>query len=56
MDRLMFLTAAYAAVWLISFAYIFILVRRNRALQQRLDQMEQTVTKLQQTHGSPTVD
>jgi CcmD family protein len=56
MDRLAFLTAAYAAVWLISFGYIFILVRRNRRLQDRLDKMEASVAKLQSEHNAGRSD
>lgn len=52
MDRMAFLTAAYAAVWIISFVYIFILMRRNRNLQQRLDAMERSVNQLQASRGS----
>lgn len=52
MDRMAFLTAAYAAVWIISFIYIFLLMKRNRQLQKRLGDMESIVEKLQKKQGN----
>lgn len=52
MDRMAFLTAAYAAVWIISFIYIFLLMKRNRQLQKRLGDLEQLVETLQKKQGS----
>lgn len=39
MDNLGFLFAAYTAVWLVLFAYVLVLARRNRALEKEIEDL-----------------
>ena len=40
MDNLSYLFAAYTVIWLLVFAYIFYLSRRQRALQREIEALQ----------------
>ncbi|MCK6555239.1 CcmD family protein [Candidatus Binatia bacterium] len=39
MENLDFLFAAYTAVWVMLFAYLHVLARRNRALEREIEEL-----------------
>ena len=39
MENLGFLFAAYSAVWILLFAYVFVLSRRNRSLEREIEEL-----------------
>lgn len=43
MKNLNFLFAAYSAVWLLLFLYLVSLARRNRSLQEELDELRRLI-------------
>lgn len=45
MENLSFLFAAYAAVWVLLFAYVVVLSRRNRALEREIEELRQLLQR-----------
>lgn len=45
MENLNFLFAAYAAVWVVIFAYVVMLTRRHRALRSELEELRRLVER-----------
>jgi len=43
--NLIFLFAAYTAVWVLLFLYILMVARRNRVLQKELDELRQLLQR-----------
>jgi CcmD family protein len=43
--NLTYLFAAYTAVWVLLFLYIFMLSRRNRTLQKEIDELRQLLRR-----------
>lgn len=43
--NLIYLGAAYTAVWLLLFLYVVMLSRRNRTLQKELDELRQLLRR-----------
>lgn len=48
MSKLVYLTLAYSAVWAVLATYIFVLVGRNRRLNQEVDELATRVNALEQ--------
>jgi CcmD family protein len=49
MDNLGFLFAAYTAVWLVLFAYVLVLARRNRALEKEIEDLRTLLQRRSQS-------
>jgi CcmD family protein len=47
MTNLSFLFAAYTAVWVMLFLYIFVLARRNRLLEKEIEELRQLLRRQQ---------
>lgn len=45
MTNLNFLFAAYTAVWVFLFAYVFMLSRRSRTLQKEIEELRQLLQR-----------
>lgn len=45
MTNLNFLFAAYTAVWVFLFLYVFMLSRRNRTLQKEIEELRQLLQR-----------
>ena len=48
-NHLYYLVAAYSAVWLIVSYYLYVLIRKNRALTRELTRMEERIANLEKT-------
>ncbi|HEX7407587.1 MAG TPA: CcmD family protein [Candidatus Binatia bacterium] len=45
MTNLNFLFAAYTAIWVLLFVYVFLLSRRNRTVQKEIDELRQLLRR-----------
>lgn len=45
MTNLNFLFAAYTAIWVLLFVYVFLLSRRNRSVQKEIDELRQLLRR-----------
>jgi CcmD family protein len=43
--NLNFLFAAYTAIWVLLFVYVFLLSRRNRTVQKEIDELRQLLRR-----------
>jgi CcmD family protein len=43
--NLNFLFAAYTAIWVLLFVYVFLLSRRNRSVQKEIDELRQLLRR-----------
>ena len=51
MDHLSYLVAAYTAVWIVFFAFLMRLQRRERSLRQELELLQQKLAEEQDNSG-----
>jgi CcmD family protein len=49
MENLSFLFAAYTAVWVLLFVYVFVLSRRSRALEQEIEELRHLLQRGQKS-------
>lgn len=48
MDNLSFLFAAYTAIWILIFAYVMSLSRRNRTLENEIEELRELLQQRRQ--------
>ena len=51
-QKLLFLTAAYSAVWIITTVYLFVLLNRNRHLAERVEELSERLERVSGGEGS----
>jgi CcmD family protein len=49
MENLSFLFAAYTAVWVLLFVYVFVLSRRNRVLEREIEELRHLLQRGQKS-------
>ena len=53
-DHLNYLIAAYTSIWIVLSIYIFVLLRRNRRLNEQITELEERMAELEQGRGRDT--